>query len=817
MKEDIEKIWAQIDADFEADDAQDVTEYLIKKGWNKGVENGVADLAESIVEQAFIEQDTLKVSPSEKYRIIKQLDFGGQSDIYLAERSDGIYHKTVIIKFISQLHHHAGAKQQFLQEMQMLADLNHPGVVGILDGGLTDQGQPWLVLDYIEGEHIDDYCLKQAASNQDIIKLIIDLCDALRFVHRRQVLHLDIKPSNVLIKRINQVPHPVLIDFGIAKKQQEQDDAAYGTPGYAAPETLKSESPPDIRADVFALGMLLAQLICRNDVSNVGLLSSQDRQELLSKHKASSDLQAIISQATQKDRNYRYQDTEAFRNDLNRYLLGMPLSMDSGLPQMIWKGVKRHKMLVTAASVAMIFAIYFAIQYTQEIRQLQRITLQEKQQSDELMNYMLDELFEELAKIGRVDVLKSVTEKSVNHLASQDPRAMTDLDHLQTAKAYMNAGQVFDALELSQQGKQAYLKAKENLKPLDSLPYAQVNKDNLLGEINIGLSQVLSSEGQEEATEKILTETIRITEGLQELGMLKNPLTLWEAYLQLGWHHLEYGKDRTAKDNIDAALMLSQAMLEDKNQNRAQWLYAHSHGLQLKAWYEIDFGTLDTGIQDLTNAVSFAQEAISSDPEDIKKLNNRRILLNQLGYFLLEKQAFDVALPYAEEAVKQGQQLQLKVPKNLEFKRELAVSYSTLGEVLQQLGNNESALNYYQASLNISELLATQDKNNYSTINDFAIDILLVANLNHQLGYQKEALNLWHKAADLMRPIQEKEPNNKYYNHTLFVALVQLKKYLEAKVLYQTLVDNGMDDQQIKDLLVQHQLSAWENNKKGPE
>ncbi|WP_154224269.1 protein kinase domain-containing protein [Marinicella rhabdoformis] len=812
--EDIKKLWAQIDADFESDEDLEVDGYLSDKGFKstKRVES-VSDLATGLYEKTFDINTTQNPEISDKYHIVKQLDFGGQSDIYLAERSDGVYKKTVVIKFMSQSYQHNELKQQFLQEMQLLADLNHPGVVGIIDGGLTEKGQAWLVLDYINGPHIDQYSNKHELNDKDIIKLILDLCDALEFVHRRGVFHLDIKPSNVLIHAINNIPHPVLIDFGIAQSSTQDSQNQFGTIGYSPPEIAKGQA--EAISDLYATGMLLAQLLCRNATNNVGVLSRQERTALLSKNGVDTDVINIIDQATQKDKRFRYGELGIFRSDLNNYLQGLPLSFDSGFWPFIRKTISRHRLITSGLLLAGFSAVFFTAKYTHDISQLQKITLVEKQQSDELMNFMLDELFDKLKKIGRVDVLKSVTEKSVNHLAAQNPSAMSELDHLQTAKAYMNAGRVFDELELSQQGKQAYLKAKDNLKPLESLPHAQIKRENLLSEINVGLSQVLSSEGQELATETVLKETIRITEGLSQLGMLDKPITLWEAYLQLGWHYLEYGKDQLALNEINAALTFSQTQLNSEND--PQWLYAHSHGLQLKAWYEIDFGSLETGTSDLISAVEYAKKALAGDPEDIKKHNNLRILLNHLGFFLLESQRYQDALPYVELAVEQGLILQSKAPKNLEYQRELAVSYSTVGEVLQQLNEHGNALDYYQKSLSITEFLVSQDKGNFSTINDLAIDSLLVANLNAQLGYQKEAKKLWQKAADLMRPIQQKEPNNKYYSHTLLVALLQLQSYQEARSLYDMVAANGMEDQQIKELLIKHQLTDWKNEKKGPE
>src|SRR5690554_4486165 len=208
--DDIEKLWRQINADLDNNDDLELNQYLQSKGvFEHKAPESLNITMSHLIDHALLPDEVVDQSFKSKYKIIRQLASGGQSDIYLAERSDGVYQQTVVIKFISKRFNQSTSKKQFLQEMQLLADLKHPVVVSILDSNMTDNGQPWLVLDYIEGAHIDDYVSDQNLSTQDIVCLIMNICEILQFIHKRQVLHKDIKPNNILIKQINKVPYPV--------------------------------------------------------------------------------------------------------------------------------------------------------------------------------------------------------------------------------------------------------------------------------------------------------------------------------------------------------------------------------------------------------------------------------------------------------------------------------------------------------------------------------------------------------------------------------------------------------------------------------
>ena len=227
----------------------------------------------------------------------------------------------------------------------------------------------------------------------------------------------------------------------------------------------------------------------------------------------------------------------------------------------------------------------------------------------------------------------------------------------------------------------------------------------------------------------------------------------------------------------------------------------------MKAWYELDFGELDQGVEDTKAAIEFAQNSIKGDLEDLKKQHNLRILHNQLAYFYMEASELDLAKSAVIKAIELGDDLKLKAPFNQEFEREQAYSFSTAGEILQNQQQLEQALKFYQQGLAISKRNFEQDSENYSAANDLAVDSLLVADLLQQTGNQEAANELFIAVEGLMEPIHQAEPNNKYYAHALLVTKLQLKKISEAKDLFDLAVKNDMVDGVIEALLIKHELN----------
>lgn len=812
-KKDIEEIWKDIETSFDEDESLDFESYADSSGWKQSViDDSAGSGVQGLIDSAFAENNADSVSVSSKYRIIKKLESGGQSDVFLAERNDGIYKQKVVIKFISFNYQSAILREQFLQEMQLLADLSHPGVVPIIDAEVTHSDikgdQPWLVLEYIDGLHIDDYCKNNSLSDTEMVRLIINLCDTLDFIHQRGVLHKDIKPSNILIKNINGVPFPVLIDFGIAQEatQRDQPQLIFATWGYSSPEQLKNITAAE-QSDIYSLGVVFLQLL----VGETFEMSEfhKYKKTYIKNQNISSDLKKVILKSTDNEAEKRYSSAAALRNDLNNWIMGFPLSFDSrNFIHILAKSVMRNKLVSVIFFLIFASAIYFGIKYTHDIKYQRSLTLLEKNATDELMNFMLDDLYENLVKIGRIDVLKEVVDKSFEHLNQQDSSTLDSAGLLQTVKAYINAGRVYDQLENSELANNAFNQAEMNLQKFKQTSPSLVHYYNLLSQLNVYWSQVSSAEGQEKKTETLLKTALSAAEKYLQLVPAGDRQFLWEAYLELGYYYLEYGESAKATKSIGELLSVSEQQLK-KAPDSVTWLYNYSHGLQLKSWYEIDFGDIKNGIDDLKQAINLGEKAISSGGKDLRKENNIRILHNQLGFFYLEDGQTELAIETVNKAVEYGLNLESQAPLNKEYKRELSYSYSTLGEIYQQIDDKPNALSLMEKGLEISRKSYQQDKNNFSVANDLCIDMLLIAGLYQSDGQIQKFENLSKEALKIIEPIATAEPNNKYYKHTYVSSLLMLKQFKNAKPLIQSLNQQGMLDENLSSLLQKLNLSEW--------
>src|SRR3954453_24262998 len=196
------------------------------------------------------------------YQIEAEIGHGGMGEVYRAVRADGQYKKEVAIKLVRGGHDTVAVLERFLNERQILASLDHPNIARLYDGGTTQEGLPFLVMEVIEGTPIDQYCEEHDLVLNDRLKLFTHVCAAVQFAHQRLVIHRDIKPSNILVTADGI---PKLLDFGIAKMLDPSDDsettmARPMTPEYASPEQVRGE-PITTASDVYSLGVVLYQLL----------------------------------------------------------------------------------------------------------------------------------------------------------------------------------------------------------------------------------------------------------------------------------------------------------------------------------------------------------------------------------------------------------------------------------------------------------------------------------------------------------------------------------------------------------------------------
>ena len=287
-----------------------------------------------------------------RYVLVKYLDEGGMGAVYLAERDD--IGDLVAIKFLPRFGASVDRWRDFDAEQRILASLNHPAIARLYDAGVSDD-TPWLAMEYVDGEYLTDHVRRRGLGLRQRLALFRDVCDALRYAHRALVLHLDLKPANILVNDDGRVK---LVDFGVSRRLSAPGASidAVDAPGwlsrrFAAPEQLRGEAL-DIQADVYALGGVLRELLGADEL----MVSRADRR----------DLDAMCVKALQQEKARRYESVDDLMKDVDRFLLGRPLDAREGrLPAYrARKFVGRHLALVSAAAVSLLVIAALSLFFT---------------------------------------------------------------------------------------------------------------------------------------------------------------------------------------------------------------------------------------------------------------------------------------------------------------------------------------------------------------------------------------------------------------------------------------------------------------------
>jgi serine/threonine-protein kinase len=351
-------------------------------------------LLESIALDAFaLPGDLLPagIVPSEgerigPYRLVAPLGQGGMGAVFLAARADGQFEQQVALKLIRSGVASAPIVQRFESERQILARLNHPNIARLLDGGVTDDGQPYFAMEYVEGLPLDTYCTAHTCSVESRVRLIQTVCEAVQYAHRRLIVHRDLKPSNLLVTDDGTVK---LLDFGIAKVLAGDDDPALTqtgravmTPAYAAPEQVQ-HAPVTTATDVYALGVVLYELLAGQrpfdltdctpaEIERIvtgqspeppSAIAPPERQRALR-----GDLDTICLKALRKEPERRYASAEQLAEDLQRVLDGRPVTArPDTVGYRTRKFVQRHRLgVATATAVALLVAALVSF-YTMQL------------------------------------------------------------------------------------------------------------------------------------------------------------------------------------------------------------------------------------------------------------------------------------------------------------------------------------------------------------------------------------------------------------------------------------------------------------------
>ena len=374
------------------------------------------------------------------FRLTTRIGRGGMGDVWAAERADGLYDQKVAIKLI-QRHALARAAAAFDDERRFLAKLEHPNIARLIDGGVTEDGLPWLAMEYIDGQPIDDACA--ALPLRDRIMLFIKAADAVQYAHSRMVAHADLKPSNIMVGPGGRVK---LLDFGIAGLIGKGGASVTGsgplTRDFASPERIAGAGP-SVPDDVYALGKTLG-LVTGSTVApaKAGAAGLAKHQEGPGLRRGDADLHAIACKAQAPSESDRYGSVAALIADLDRWRGQLPVSaMPDSWRYRAGKFVERHRIGVLATGAAMVLLGATSLIATTSYFRAETARERSEQRFSEvrtLSRYMLFKLYDDLARQpGTVIKRTQIAETAARYLdrlgVARD--APADL-RLETARGY---------------------------------------------------------------------------------------------------------------------------------------------------------------------------------------------------------------------------------------------------------------------------------------------------------------------------------------------------------------------------------------------
>jgi eukaryotic-like serine/threonine-protein kinase len=618
------------------------------------------------------------------YQIVRQVGRGGMGAVYLAERADGAFEQRVAVKMIHSGLITSDERERFLQERRILAALEHPHIARVFDGGVTADGRPYFVMEYVEGQPITRYCRARRLDLHDRLRLLVDVCLAIEVAHRHFVVHRDLKPSNILVTGDGRVK---LLDFGIAKlltvsspDSEPITRVPAMTPEYAAPEQLRGGTITTA-TDVYALGAVLYEMLTARrpyEASSFhelaatvrhgtparpsAILSGRDEMEKAGLDGAigrvrrvlRGDLDTIVMTALRAEPERRYPSAEALRGDIERFLAHLPIrARPDSRSYRIGRFMRRHRVAVTAAAIVVLSLVAGLAGTFWEAR----VASHHARRAEAAQTFMADVF--RLSAPGE-SAGRSVTAKEILDLASRrvdielaaDPEIQADMLTF-IGRIYLQLGLYPEAKRLLERGLvvRRGLYGAERAEIADSL--------DALGTLRVKQGNYAEA-----------TNTFQ--EALAVLGRIGRPADTASVTTlnHLSDAEIQRGDYQSAENTAQTALSLSRR------------LYGPSHpavadGLELLARVRRSRGDFD-GAQTLNReALDIRRSHFGNDhPEVVRSLSNAALDVFERGHYAEAEDLYRRALASAKQALGPDH------PDTLDLLSNLAAAVTQQGKLL---------------------------------------------------------------------------------------------------------------------------------------
>lgn len=701
------------------------------------------------------------------YRLGRKLGSGGMGAVYLASRADGAFEKEVAIKVLRVEKGGNALREQIERERSLLARMEHPHITRLLDGGITPDDQPYLVMEYVDGVPIDQFCRIHDLGVHDAIALFTQVCDAMAFSHRNLIVHRDIKPGNTLVTQSGQVK---VLDFGIARLINPDTGNPSPptltlmralTPAYASPEQLRGE-PVSTASDIYSLGVMLYQLLTRQlpgectDTpfeqmrrrveDHEPLRPSENLSPSMRHHRRTlrGDLDLIVMKAMRPDPRERYRSVDHFREDLERYLAGLPID---ARPRSAWyllrKTLRRHR-LVTALTVTLILSLTGSLIAT--TRQSRHIA-QEREKAVQVTGFLKDlfHMAEPSQNLGNAVTLLDALNFGVDRLNR-------DLETQPAVRAELlnTLGGLYTDLGQLEQARQILEKAmdlRKHIHGTDSRAWAETA-------LNLGLLNLHASRFDE--AERLLTQAYAVF--LEQLG--PHHWQTLTARHQVGLMHRFKGDllqaERVLREVVEqsdsaselrqtAERVLASTLIDLRQFEEAQKRLAH---LIDQAERRGDILARHQATEELASLFREMNQPQRAEPLLRGLLHTMEAIYGSqhiipcgirrsLALVLAQQQRFDEAQAQLDHAITFAQK---KLPTQHKF---TALILNATGSVALARGNLHSASQHFQEALDMNRALHSGDHA------DLAVNLHNLADALQQTGDFTRAESLHRASLDM--------------------------------------------------------------------
>ncbi|MEO8679225.1 MAG: protein kinase [Vicinamibacterales bacterium] len=737
------------------------------------------------------------------YDLVSELGRGGMGEVFAAVRADGQYDQKVALKLIRAGYATAGVVERFRTERQILAGLDHPNIARLVDGGTSDAGAPYLVMELVEGVPIDEFCDARNLSVTERLQLFLPVCSAVQYAHQRLVIHRDIKPANILITA-NGVPK--LLDFGIAKMLDPAGITAETmmgpfTPEYASPEQVRGESV-STASDVYALGVVLYrlltgrspyQLASRAPGELAAAITSQeperpstavtrdqnppDEQNMSSRlqRRLRGDLDFILLKALRKEPEKRYTSAEQFGEDIRRHVDGLPVAARKGT----WnyragKFARRHRTMVAAAMLVLLTLVSGIIVTAREARiaEAQRRRAEARfNDVRKLANSLIFEVHDSIQYLpGATDARHVILQRALEYLDSLARESENEPDLLrELAAAYSRVGAVQGNPAVINLGdaKAALISLRKAIEMRETL--ARSNPRNRPDQVELAAAYLdyASFQGRAASVSEGYAYAQRGLAILEREGQsAPNELRI----VNLSLRALRTLGELQVGEGLSGSVGSPSAGLADLQRashfaERAIELSPADPLIRVQqAGVEIVLGDAFLKLGDRPQTVPHYQRALDLlDPmvrrgDSLVASFNTAVLHGKMGDVALIEGKTSQAVPDYEEALKLISRLAAADPRNEAIRGQEAISLVALGHALLELGRTDEGVRYAR------QALARLDANAASTTRIHSIEVLIRGWLGEALERQgniREASHEYAVSKELMEAVRAGGANDR--------------------------------------------------------